>query len=66
MAGTKKRSVLTFVRNNTIYNCEQTAICGTMAAFSEVYGNHIYNIHVKDQYNGYEIAGIKFHGAIDA
>lgn len=54
------------VRNNTIYNCEQTAICGTMAAFSEVYGNHIYNIHVKDQYNGYEIAGIKFHGAIDA
>ena len=34
-------------------------------AFSEVYGNHIYNIWKKRQFDGAEIAGIKFHGAID-
>ena len=54
------------VRNNTIYNCEHTAICGMAAAFSEISGNHIYNIYTKRQYYGYDIAGIKFHGAIDA
>lgn len=54
------------VRYNTVSDCEQAGICGSMgAAFSEVYGNHIYNIHVKQQFFGYEIAGIKFHGAID-
>lgn len=54
------------VRNNTIYNCEQTGICGSMGcAFSEIYGNHIYNIWKKRQFDGAEIAGIKFHGAID-
>lgn len=54
------------VRNNTISDCEQTAICGSMgAAFSEIYGNHIYNIWAKRQFDGFEMAGIKLHGAID-
>ncbi len=54
------------VRNNVISDCEQTAICGSMgAAFSEIYGNHIYNIWVKGQFSGQEMAGIKFHGAVD-
>lgn len=54
------------VRNNIISDCEQTGICGSMgAAFSEIYGNHIYNILVKQQFSGAEMAGIKLHGAID-
>lgn len=54
------------VRNNTIYNCEQTGICGSMgAAFSIIENNHIYDIWVKRQFNGAEIGGIKFHAAVD-
>lgn len=54
------------VRNNTIYNCEQTGICGSLGAiFSRITGNHIYNIWSKRQFSGDEIAGIKIHGAID-
>ena len=33
--------------------------------FSQIYNNHIYNIAVKHEYFGYEIAGIKLHAAID-
>jgi hypothetical protein len=55
------------VRNNIIFNCEQTGICGSMgAAFSIIENNHIYNIWTKRQFDGAEIAGIKFHAAIDA
>lgn len=55
------------VRNNIISDCEQAGICGSMgAAFSEIYGNHIYNIFVKRQFGGAEMAGIKLHGAIDS
>ena len=54
------------VRNNVIYNCEQTGICGSMGcAFSTIENNHIYNIWTQRQFGGFEIAGIKFHGAID-
>jgi hypothetical protein len=54
------------VRNNTIYNCEQTGICGSMgAAFSTIENNHIYNIWTKRQFSGAEIGGIKFHAAVD-
>lgn len=54
------------VRNNTISDCEQTGICGSMgASFSEIYGNHIYNILAKQQFGGAEMAGIKLHGGID-
>lgn len=54
------------VRNNEIFNCEQTGMCGSFgAAFCQVYGNHIYNIWRKRQFSGAEIGAIKFHGAID-
>jgi len=54
------------VRNNTIFNCEQTGICGSMgAAFSTIENNHIYNIWVKRLFDGHEIGGIKFHAPVD-
>lgn len=54
------------IRNNEIYNCEQTGICGSMgAAFSLVENNHIHHIWTKRQFSGAEIGGIKFHAAID-
>jgi len=54
------------VRNNTIFNCEQTGMCGSMgAAFSTIENNHIYNIWTKRQFSGAEIGGIKFHAAVD-
>lgn len=55
------------VRNNVIFNCEQTGICGSMgAAFSIIENNHIFNIWTKRQFEGAEIGGIKFHAAVDA
>jgi len=54
------------VRNNTIFNCEQTGICGSLGAvFSIITGNHIYNIYKKRLFGGAEIAGIKIHASID-
>jgi hypothetical protein len=54
------------VRNNTIFNCEQTGICGSMGAvFSVIENNHIYNIWQKRQFEGWEIGGVKFHAPID-
>ena len=54
------------VRNNTIFNCEQTGICGSLgAAFSRIENNHIYNIWAKRQFTGAEMAGIKIHASID-
>ena len=54
------------IRNNIIFDCGQNGIVGHMGgAFSEIYNNHIYNIAVKHEFFGYEIAGIKLHAAID-
>ncbi|MBI2433283.1 MAG: right-handed parallel beta-helix repeat-containing protein [Candidatus Hydrogenedentes bacterium] len=54
------------VRNNTISHCEQTGIVGSMGAgFSTVTGNTIHDIHVRRLFSGAEMAGIKFHAAID-
>jgi len=54
------------IRNNTIFNCEQTGIAGSLGAvFSQITNNHIYNIWAKRQFTGAEMAGIKLHGAID-
>lgn len=54
------------IRNNTIFNCEQTGICGSLGAiFSTIENNNIYNIHIKRQFTGAEMAGIKIHAAID-
>ncbi|MCX7044802.1 MAG: right-handed parallel beta-helix repeat-containing protein [Candidatus Sumerlaeota bacterium] len=54
------------VRNNVIHDCEQTGICGSLGGvFSQITGNHIYNIWTKRQFTGAEIAGIKIHASID-
>lgn len=54
------------VRRNRIYDCGQNGVVGHMGCvFSEIYGNEIYNIAVKHEFYGHEIAGIKLHGAID-
>jgi alpha-N-arabinofuranosidase len=54
------------VRNNTISHCEQAGVVGSLgAAFSTVTGNVIHDIHVRQLFTGAEMAGIKFHAAID-
>jgi alpha-N-arabinofuranosidase len=54
------------VRGNTISHCEQAGIVGSLGAvFSVVTGNTIHDIHVRRLFSGAEMAGIKFHGAID-
>ncbi len=54
------------VRNNRISHCEQAGIVGSLgAAFSLVAGNVIHDIHVRRQFGGAEMSGIKFHAAID-
>jgi len=54
------------VRNNTITDCGQAGIVGSMgAAFSTISGNTIRDIHVRQSFTGAEMAGIKIHGAID-
>ncbi len=63
----KKNIGAHIVRNNEIYNCEQTGICGSMGgAFSVIENNHIHHIWTKRQFTGAEIGGIKLHAAIDA
>lgn len=54
------------VRNNVIHDCGQNGIVGHLGCvFSEICGNEIYHIATKHEFFGYEIAGIKFHAAID-
>ncbi len=54
------------VRNNEINHCEQTGIVGSLGAIrSLVENNDIHDIHVRRLFSGAEMAGIKFHGAID-
>ncbi|HEV2577900.1 MAG TPA: right-handed parallel beta-helix repeat-containing protein [Acidobacteriaceae bacterium] len=54
------------VRNNRVSHCEQAGIVGSLGpVFSIVSGNTIHDIHVRQRYSGAEIAGIKFHAAID-
>lgn len=54
------------VRNNVVSDCEQAGIVGSMGcAFSSVTGNVVRDIHVRRLFDGAEMAGIKFHGAID-
>ena len=54
------------VRNNTITDCEQTGICGSMGAiFSTIENNNIFNIWTKRQFTGAEMGGIKIHASID-
>jgi alpha-N-arabinofuranosidase len=54
------------VRDNEISHCEQTGVVGSLGcSFSTVTGNEIHDIHIRNLYGGAEMAGIKFHGAID-
>ncbi|NLX69403.1 MAG: hypothetical protein GX024_00680 [Clostridiales bacterium] len=54
------------IRNNIIYDCGQNAVVGHLGCvFSQIYNNHIYNIGIKREFYGHEIAGIKLHAAID-
>ena len=55
------------VRNNHISHCEQGGIAGSMGgAFSTITGNVVHDIWVRRLFSGGEMAGIKFHGAIDS
>jgi alpha-N-arabinofuranosidase len=55
------------VRNNHISHCEQAGIVGSMGPiFSLVTGNTIHDINYRGLFGGAEMAGIKFHGAIDS
>ncbi len=54
------------VRNNRIHDCEQGGIVGSLgAAFCTIEGNTIHDIYARRLFSGAEMAGIKFHGAID-
>ena len=54
------------VANNTISFCGQAGIVGSLGAiFSTVTSNEIHDIGIGKRFNGYEIAGIKFHAPID-
>ena len=54
------------VQNNKIHDCGQNGIAGNMGcAFSSIIHNEIYNIGIKHEFYGHELAGIKFHTAID-
>ncbi|MCQ2528737.1 MAG: DUF1565 domain-containing protein [Saccharofermentans sp.] len=54
------------IRNNVIHDCGQNGVVGHMGCiFSTIENNLIYNIAVKHEFFGYEIAGIKLHAAID-
>ncbi len=54
------------IRNNTIYNCGQTGICGSLGGvFSIIENNHIYDIWTERQFTGAEMGGIKIHASID-
>jgi len=54
------------VRNNTIAYCEQTVLWAVWVALSAtITGNTIHDIHIRQLFSGAEMAGIKFHGAVD-
>ena len=66
IAWTKENIGHHIVRNNTISHCEQAGIVGSLGpVFSVVTGNTIHDIHVRRLFTGAEMAGIKFHAAID-
>ncbi|MDZ5784231.1 right-handed parallel beta-helix repeat-containing protein [Marinococcus luteus] len=63
---TKEKVGSHIIRHNIIYDCGQNAVVGHLGCvFSEIYNNHIYNIGVKREFFGHEIAGVKLHAAID-
>lgn len=54
------------VRNNHIHHCGQVGIVGSLGcAFSRIEGNEIHDCNMQGIWTGAEMAGIKFHGALD-
>ncbi|RVU70741.1 right-handed parallel beta-helix repeat-containing protein [Lactobacillus xujianguonis] len=54
------------ISHNVIHDCGQTGIVGHLGAvFSTIADNEIYNINIRRNLSGAEIAGIKLHAAID-
>jgi alpha-N-arabinofuranosidase len=54
------------VRRNHIHHCGQNGIVGSMGcAFSQIVGNDIHDINLRQTFTGAEVAAIKFHGPID-
>jgi len=54
------------VRQNVISHCEQAGVVGSLGAvFSTITKNDIHDIHVRQLFAGWEMAGIKIHAAID-
>ncbi|GAB2471601.1 right-handed parallel beta-helix repeat-containing protein [Xylanimonas ulmi] len=54
------------VRRNHIYDCGQNGVVGHLGAvFSTIEDNHIHHIGDAREFDGFEIAGIKLHAAID-
>ncbi|HEX7935967.1 MAG TPA: right-handed parallel beta-helix repeat-containing protein, partial [Paraburkholderia sp.] len=63
---TKEKIGSHIVRNNRIHHCGQTGVVGSLGcAFSQVIGNEISDCNMQNIWGGAEMAGIKFHGAID-
>lgn len=63
---TKEKIGSHIVRNNHIYHCGQTGIVGSLGcAFSRIENNEIHDINKQGVWSGAEMAGIKFHGALD-
>jgi len=54
------------IRRNVIHDCGQNGIVGHLGCiYSRIEDNHIYEIGQKHEFYGYEIGGIKLHGALD-
>ncbi|GAA4342109.1 right-handed parallel beta-helix repeat-containing protein [Microbacterium rhizosphaerae] len=54
------------IRNNKIHHCGQVGIVGSLGcAFSVIEGNEIHDCNAQGIWTGWEMAGIKLHGAID-
>lgn len=66
-AGWNKRNIGShIIRRNKIFNCGAAGICGSLGAvYSKVLDNEIHDIYVRRNFYGAEMAGIKFHAAID-
>jgi hypothetical protein len=63
---TKEKIGSHVVRNNHIHHCGQTGIVGSLGcAFSRIEKNEIHDISLNTGWDGAEMAGIKFHAAID-
>ena len=54
------------IHHCTMHDCGQNGVVGHMGCInSNIHHNHIYNIAMKHEFFGHEIAGIKLHAAID-